>query len=227
MLNNHDLVKVTEGHSNWKSAQVVNSHLVCDPTIRQPGSDLPRQQWSLLNRFRTEQGHCSACRRKWRLTDTDLCPCGETQMMSHIVWAVHTGRSSCWTTAPSFRQPPSTRCSTVLAWYVRPSHLRCRWTNDMELVSKQFAWAGHANCCFRRTLKTCFSISTRHIEHIRGTFCDDALYKLTFTFTLSNLVPWQNWMAAYLGYTLRMKTLFYGWPVMVHDTHTRKRRSYR
>ena len=32
-----------------------------------------------------EQGHCGACRRKWRLTDTDLCPCGETQMMSHIV----------------------------------------------------------------------------------------------------------------------------------------------
>jgi len=35
-----------------------------------------RQQWSLLNRFRMEQGHCGACRRKWRLTDTDLCPCG-------------------------------------------------------------------------------------------------------------------------------------------------------
>jgi len=43
---------------NWKSAQVVNSHLVCDPTIRQPAFDLPRQQWSLLNRCRTEQGRC-------------------------------------------------------------------------------------------------------------------------------------------------------------------------
>jgi len=53
---------------NWKSAQVVNSHLVCDPTIRQPGFDLPRQQWSLLNRFRSEQGHCGVCRRKWRFT---------------------------------------------------------------------------------------------------------------------------------------------------------------
>jgi len=69
---------------NWKSAQVVSSHLVCNPTIRQPGFDLPGQQWCLLNRFRTEQGHCGACRRKWRLTDTDLCPCGETQTMSHI-----------------------------------------------------------------------------------------------------------------------------------------------
>jgi len=64
---------------------VVNSHVVCDPTIQQPGFNLPRQQWSLLNRFCVEQGHCGACRRKRRLTDTDLCPCGETQTMSHIV----------------------------------------------------------------------------------------------------------------------------------------------
>ena len=78
--------------------------------------------WSLLNRFRMEQGH-RACRRKWRLTDTDLCPCGETQTMSHIV---------------------------------------------------------------------------------------------------ENPISWQNWMAAYLSYTLRMKKLFRGWPVMVYDTHTRR-----
>jgi len=84
---------------------------------------LPRQQWSLLNRFRTEQGHCGACRRKWQLTDTDL-------------------------------------------FVARP----------------------------RRCL------------------------------TLSNPVPWQNWMVAYLGYTLRMNTLFCGWPVMAHETHTRRRR---
>jgi len=41
---------------------------------------------------------------------------------------------------------------------------------------------------------------------------------------LTNPVPWQNWMAAYLRCTLRMKTLFHGWPVMVHDMHTRRRR---
>jgi len=55
------------------------------PTIRQPGFTLPRQQWSLLNRFRTVQGHCGAgaCRKTWCLTDTDLCSCSETKMMSH------------------------------------------------------------------------------------------------------------------------------------------------
>ena len=68
---------------NWKSAQVVNSHLVCDPTIRQPGFDLPRQQWSLLNRFRTKR--TLRCLQKEMATYTNLCPCGETQTMSHIV----------------------------------------------------------------------------------------------------------------------------------------------
>ena len=38
-------------------------------TIWHPGFNLPRQQWSLLNRYRTEQGHCGACRRKWRDPD--------------------------------------------------------------------------------------------------------------------------------------------------------------
>jgi len=42
--------------------------------------------------------------------------------------------------------------------------------------------------------------------------------------TLSNPVPWQNWTAAYLDYSLRMKTLFRGWPVMAHDMYTRRRR---
>jgi len=53
--------------------------------IKQPGFTLPRQQWSLVNRFRTGQGHCGACRKTWCLTDTDLCSCSETQTMSHIV----------------------------------------------------------------------------------------------------------------------------------------------
>jgi len=49
------------------------------------------------------------------------------------------------------------------------------------------------------------------------------IYVLVARLTLSNPVPWQNWMAAYLGYTLWMKTLFRDWPVMAHETHTRRR----
>jgi len=43
---------------------VVSCHhfitIVTDPIIRQPGFDLPRHTWSLLNRFRTGQGPCRA-----------------------------------------------------------------------------------------------------------------------------------------------------------------------
>jgi len=102
---------------NWKSAQVVNSHLVCDPTIRQPGFDLPRQQWSLLNRFRMEQGHCGACRRKCGLTDTDLCPCGETHMMSHIV-------KSC----------PLTKLNGSLSWLHSDDEDAVSWLTSLLLL---------------------------------------------------------------------------------------------
>ena len=70
---------------DWQSATVVNSTLVVDPTIRLPGFDLHRRQWSLLNRFRTGQGHCNACNKKWGFIDNELCDCGEIQTMSHIV----------------------------------------------------------------------------------------------------------------------------------------------
>jgi len=84
---------------NWKSAQVVNSYLVCDPTNPTTGfrpssatmvSAEPfshgtgtlrclqkematYRQWSVsLWRDPDDVKHCGACRRKWRLTDTDL-----------------------------------------------------------------------------------------------------------------------------------------------------------
>ena len=59
--------------------------LVVDPTIRLPAFDLHRRQWSLLNRFRTGQGHCNACHKQWGFNYNELCDCGETQTMSHIV----------------------------------------------------------------------------------------------------------------------------------------------
>jgi len=54
-------------------------------TVRAPSFHLPRRQWSLLNRFRTGQGHCETCRKKWGLTDNEMCDCGDIQTTSHIV----------------------------------------------------------------------------------------------------------------------------------------------
>ena len=69
----------------WDSAQVVSHTLVDDPAIRPPGFNLPRAEWSLLNRFRTGQGICQVNRQRWGLADTDKCECGEVQTMSHIL----------------------------------------------------------------------------------------------------------------------------------------------
>ena len=44
----------------WVSASVVNHGLVPDPAVRPPGFDLPRQPWTLLNRFRTGHSICRA-----------------------------------------------------------------------------------------------------------------------------------------------------------------------
>ena len=42
---------ITPWREDWSSASVVNHTIVADPTIRQPGFDLPRHTWSLVNRF--------------------------------------------------------------------------------------------------------------------------------------------------------------------------------
>jgi len=54
---------ISQWRDEWKSASVVNSSPVDDPTIQQGGFDLPRQYWVLLNRFRTNQDHCASVER--------------------------------------------------------------------------------------------------------------------------------------------------------------------
>jgi len=69
---------------DWPSASVVNYINVTNCTIWQPGFDLPRQSWSLLNRFRAGQGPCHAFLHKWGLAKSPTCGCGQQQTMSHI-----------------------------------------------------------------------------------------------------------------------------------------------
>jgi len=39
---------ITQWREDWSSASVVNHTIVTDPTIRQPGFDLPHHTWSLF-----------------------------------------------------------------------------------------------------------------------------------------------------------------------------------
>ena len=70
---------------DWQSASVVNYTTETDATNWQPGFDLPRQSWSLLNRFQTGQGPCHAILHKWGLAKSQTCNCGQQQIMSHAV----------------------------------------------------------------------------------------------------------------------------------------------
>jgi len=68
-----------------QTASLVHYTTVTDPTIWQPGLDLPRQSWSLLNRFHTDILSCRAILHKWGLAKSRTCDCGQQQTMRHIV----------------------------------------------------------------------------------------------------------------------------------------------
>jgi len=78
-------LQVGESYKESRSASVVSHTIVTDPTIRQPGFDLPRHTWSLVNRFRTGQGPCRAVLHKWGLAQSHSCDCGQRQTTNHIV----------------------------------------------------------------------------------------------------------------------------------------------
>jgi len=79
------VVTVTQWREDWSSASVVNHTIVTDHTTRQPGFDLPRHTWSLMNRFRAGQGPCRANLHKWGLAQSPSCDSGQRQTMNHIV----------------------------------------------------------------------------------------------------------------------------------------------
>ena len=68
-----------------KIVDVPNKSLINDPTIQLPGMDLPRGQWSLLNRFRSDAGPYRNSMHEWGYIASPLCDCGEHQTMRHIV----------------------------------------------------------------------------------------------------------------------------------------------
>jgi len=76
---------ITQWREHWSSASVVNHTIVTDPTIRQPGFDLPRRAWSLVNRLQTGQCLCRANLHKCGLAESPYCDCGQRQTMKNIV----------------------------------------------------------------------------------------------------------------------------------------------
>ena len=42
----------------------------------------PWSTWRSLNRLRVQKGRCRAMMKMWKLSHTDVCDCGETQIVS-------------------------------------------------------------------------------------------------------------------------------------------------
>ena len=70
---------------DWFKHDVPNQFPLTDPTIRQPGFDLSRSDWTILNQYRTGHGRCAATLYDWDIRDDPFWPCGDEQTMSHIV----------------------------------------------------------------------------------------------------------------------------------------------
>lgn len=69
----------------WYNGNIDRDGLVADPTVRVPGFDLPRIEWTTLNRIRTGHGRCNYNMHMWGLTDSAECDCGApSQTMKHI-----------------------------------------------------------------------------------------------------------------------------------------------
>jgi len=77
----HDICRhIMQWREDWSSASVVNHTIVTNPTIQQPGFNLPRHTWSLMNRFQTGRGPCRV-----NLYKSPSCDYGQRQTMNHIV----------------------------------------------------------------------------------------------------------------------------------------------
>jgi len=107
---------ISQWRDEWKSALVVKSSLVDYSTIQQPGFDLPRRYWALLNHFQTNQGHCASCQR--------IEPCSNQR-----AFVANAKRCHILSMAP---RSPRQRGAAAIAgsWW-----LRCRMAEDIRLVN--------------------------------------------------------------------------------------------
>ena len=136
-----------------------------------------------------------------------------------------------WPIHPDILNPPLLRLTSRKALWLdlQPVDIKSRWRHNWksahdptirQLGSTSLGNSGFCLTVFARNRDT--AVPAEGNGDLQTLICV-LVARPRRCLTLLNPVPWQNWMAAYLGYTLRMKTLFRGWPVMAHETHTRRR----
>jgi hypothetical protein len=85
-LKDNNFIPNSSWATSWDSFNGRNKFLIPNPTCGVGGMLLPRREWALLNRFRTDVGRCNSWKFKWGQVPDQSCDCGaETQTMHHIV----------------------------------------------------------------------------------------------------------------------------------------------
>ncbi|KAE8300548.1 hypothetical protein D5F01_LYC00693 [Larimichthys crocea] len=103
----------------WKAAVPSRLHQFIEDPTDVPGQDLPRKEWTTLNRLRTGVGRSGAAMQKWGLTDSVHCSCGDPlQTVEHVT-----------TSCPRYRPPNGDRGlidldSNTLDWLAAMEGLR-------------------------------------------------------------------------------------------------------
>ena len=71
----------------WEASEPTRLHCyISNPDAGVEGEDLPRQQWTILNRLRTGVGRFKADMKKWGLSERSACECGAPdQTADHII----------------------------------------------------------------------------------------------------------------------------------------------
>ena len=81
--------RITKWHNQWnnldsQTTQWTERGITPDECLA-TGHDQPWTVWKTLNRLRVGEGRCNASMKKWTLTSSDACVCGEPQTMDHIM----------------------------------------------------------------------------------------------------------------------------------------------
>jgi len=116
----------SQRRESWKSAPVRLS-VPTDSTIRQPGFTLPLQQWSLLKRFHTSQGHwhCGACRKTCALQTLICAP------MVRPKWCPTSSNPAL---LPSWMVASASLCWCCCYWLVDQFWILSHMQEELEIV---------------------------------------------------------------------------------------------
>ena len=100
-----------ERSTEWRDRGIIpNEHLAS-------GTEDPWSTSRSLNRLRVQKGRCRAMMNMWKLSNTDVCDCGERHTMSHLMTCDDAPNCK-WTDRPGYIPTRCQLCQTLGGIYL-------------------------------------------------------------------------------------------------------------